>query len=388
MDEATELIKYSFNHHNIGGKEVIPVNSPVYHGSTILFESQEDMDAAIRNEYQGIAYGTDRLPNQRELEEMLNFMEHAELTRIFPSGISALRHLFLAFLRPGDHLLITDNAYFPTSAIAEKFLLEFNIKTDFIPADCGSEIKDYLTDHTKMIFLESPGSLTFEIQNIPEITESIKDKNIIIACDNTWATPLNFKPLDNGIDIVVESLTKYISGNSELLLGSISTNKKYTQILKNYYSLMGICTSSDDCSRAVKGLKTLKTRLKSHEKNAIIAANWLEHHPVIEKVLHPALPSHPNHDLWKKLFNGSSGLFSFSLKKDIEEEKAKAFINNLELFGKGFSFGGYKSLISLARTHRRLTNTKNKEILIRISIGLEEIEDLIKDLEHAIEVSL
>lgn len=383
MDESTKLINIDFNRCEIGEKQVKTINPPVYRASTILFDSIEDMNLVIKGKYPGLCYGTDRVPTQRELEESINLLEKSHITRIVPSGISAIRHVLLAFLQSGDHLIVPDSVYTPTKNMCKYFLPKFNIETTFVKSDIGEEIKEHIKENTKMIFLESPGSISFEFQDIEAIVKIAKEKEIISVIDNTWATPVFFKPIENGIDVSIESITKYISGNSDLLMGSISVNEKYSKIFDRYYLMMGICATGDECYRALKGIKTLKLRLAQHEKNGIDLASWIEKRKEVEQVIHPGLTSHPQHKIWEKLFKGSSGLFGFILKKEITREKTDAFVNSLKLFGKGFSWGGYKSLISSGEVHRDVDEKFNGKNIIRISTGLEDIDDLKKDLEEA-----
>ena len=376
----------NFNRISVGNKELKTVNPAVHRASTVLFDSYDDMDLASSGKYAGIYYGTNRLPTQRELEESLSLLEKSSITRLFPSGISAIRHVLLSFLKSGDHIVVCDNVYGPTKMMCKYFLPKFNIETTFTPPDLGASIKKYIKKNTKMIFMESPGSITFEIQNIEEIVKAAKQNKIITAIDNTWATPLYFKPLENGIDISIQSVTKYISGNSDLLLGSVSLGRKTAENFDSYYSLMGIYCSENDCYSALKGLKTLELRLRQHEKNAMELASWLENHDIIERVLHPGLKSHPQHELWKTTFTGSSGLFGFIFKPEITKEQTAQFIDSLELFGKGFSWGGYKSLISCGIVKRDSESEFNGKNIIRVSAGLEDLQDLKNDISRALKI--
>jgi cystathionine beta-lyase len=384
MKDKTAVINKAFNHFDIGGKKVRTVNSPEYRASTILFESSEDMLAAGQGKYSGIYYGTNRLPNQRELEESINLLENGSLTRIFPSGISAIRHTLLAFLKPGDHILVWDNVYGPTKNFCKIFLAKLNIETSFVPPEDSDDINRYIRKNTKLIFIESPGSITFEVSDIKKTVEAAENKKIITVMDNTWATPLLFKPLDHGIDISIESVTKYISGHSDILMGSVSLNEKYCDFFDKYCSMAGITNSGQDCIAALKGLKTLDLRLKEHGKNAFYLASWLEKQEIIDQVLYPPLKSHPDHNLWKKYFKGGSGLFGIIFKDRVTQDKINTFINSLKLFGIGFSWGGYKSLVSVGKVYRENTENLNGKTVIRISAGLEDIQDLKKDLESGL----
>ena len=235
-----------------------------------------------------------------------------------------------------------------------------------------------------MILLESPGSNTFEIQDIPAITAVARKRNIITALDNTWATPLYLKPFVLGIDISIQAVSKYISGYSDVLMGAVTVNEKYGHILDNFHSVTEMYTPDNDCYLALRGMKTFSTRLKQHEQSALQVAGWLEEQTKVDIVIHPALPNHPEHHLWKRDFTGSSGLFAFTLKKSYATEELALFINKLALFGLGYSWGGYKSLLTAARQRRSTPSRFSGKTVIRLNIGLENPEDLMIDLDKGL----
>ena len=381
MQDATNLIKFPEYHNKINGKIVKTVNPPVYNGSTVLFKNYEDFYLAHSGRYNGITYGTDRLPTQRAFEEALKKFEGGYLTRAFQSGISAITNTLLAFTKSGDHILMCENVYRPTALFCNKILSKYNIKISFVPPDVGEDIIKYLRPDTKLIFLESPGSNTFEIQDIPAITAIAREKQIITVLDNTWATPLFLRPFELGIDVSIQSVTKYISGHSDVLLGAVTVNKRTAKRFEEFYKIMGIIASPNDCYLALRGLKTLVVRLKQHEKSALKIAKWLKTVDLIETVIHPALLDHPQHHIWQRDFKGSSGLFSFIFKKNYSKIEMASFINSLELFGIGYSWGGYKSLITAGRYKRSGGSLYSDKTIIRLSIGLENTVDIMEDLE-------
>ncbi len=386
MKNSTELIRSTDYCDEINGKRVRTVNSPVYKGSTVLFDSCEDLFLANSGQYGGVTYGTDRLPTQRAFEEALRKLEGGYLTRAFQSGISAIANTLMAFTQSGDHILVCDNVYGPTARFCDKILSRYNVEVTFIPSDAGAEIARVIKPNTRLIFLESPGSNTFEIQDIPAITAIARERDIVTVLDNTWATPLYLRPFELGIDISIQSVTKYISGHSDVLLGTVTVNEKYSKTFEHFYSVMEIFASPNDCYLALRGLKTLPLRLKQHEKSALKVAQWLETVDAVDHVIHPALMSHPQHHIWKHNFSGSSGLFAFTFKEDYSEEKTASFINSLDLFGIGYSWGGFKSLITAGKYGRSAGSRYSGKTIIRLNIGLEDTEDIIKDLEKGFEV--
>lgn len=386
MKQTTSLVNFDSLYQDKEVNQPKTINPPIYRGSTVLFDNFADLSLANSGNHSGITYGTDRLPTQRAFEEAIRELEGGALTRAFPSGISAITNILLAFTSCGDHILVCDNAYGPTARFCTQILTKYNIETTFIPPASGKEIATYLKDNTKLIFLESPGSNTFEIQDIPAITSLAKKRDIVTVLDNTWATPLYLDALALGIDITIQSVTKYISGHSDLLMGSATANEKHAETLKQFYRILEIYTPEEDCYTALRGLRTLPLRLRQHEQSALEIARWLETLPIIDQVIHPALASHPEHHIWKRDFTGSSGIFSFVFKKEYELEKLAAFVNSLQLFGIGYSWGGFKSLITVGKHNRSQESKYAGRTVVRLNIGLEEPVDLIKDIESGFEL--
>jgi len=381
MKDLSKLIGLTDYSSAVNGKIVKTVNPPVYNGSTVLFEKYEDMILANSGQFKGATYGTSRLPTQRVFEEALRKLEGGHITRAFQSGLSAIVNTLLAFTKTGDHILVCENVYGPNARFCTSVLSKFNIEITFVHSAVGADIIDHIKDNTKLIFLESPGSNTFEIQDIPAVTKIAHSKDIITVIDNTWATPLFLKPFKLGIDVVIQSVTKYICGHSDVLLGTVSVNEKYSKQFSDFYHTLEIYASPDDCYLALRGLRTLQVRMKHHEKAALKIAQWLKTVDVVDDVIHPALPDHSQHHIWKRDFSGSSGLFAFTFKKDYPKEKIALFVNSLELFGIGYSWGGFKSLITAGKYERHEKSKYLNKTIIRLSIGLEDIDDIIKDLE-------
>jgi cystathionine beta-lyase len=361
------------------------VNTPVFRTSTILFNTIEEiiqLDKAVHTDQ---TYGRSGTPTVKELQDGLAKLDGVNKSIVVSSGMNAVSIVMQALLQSGDHILITEAAYKCTSRFADEELSKSNIETTYYDPKIGSDITNLIKPNTKVIWLESPGSGTFEIQDISAITKIAKEHGIKTVIDNTWATPLFLQPFKYGVDVSIQSLTKYISGHSDIILGAISaTDEVYPTIYKTFRNYGTICCP-DYCFLALRGLRTLEVRLKRHQENALHIAKWLEKHPLIDKVLHPALQSFEGNLLWKQYFTGSTGLFSFILK-DCSEEKLFKFINSLELFGKGLSWGGFETLILPYKLdEKRAAKTlKNGGHLVRVHIGLENPDDLVLDLNNAL----
>ncbi|WP_217907582.1 cystathionine beta-lyase [Desulfosediminicola ganghwensis] len=383
LNEITRVIAADLKDDEADYPSPRMINPQLHTGSTVLFESCQDLLAAGRGGYSGITYGTERLPVQRKFENALADMEGGALCRAFQSGISAITNTLLAFTRSGDHILVCENVYGPTSAFCREVLSRYGVTTTFVPAAVGQDIDQWLTAETRLIFLESPGSNTFEIQDIQAVVEIAREKGIVTIIDNTWATPLFLKPLELGVDVSIHSVTKYISGHSDVLLGAVTVNGRYADVLDRFYRVMELFASPQDCYLALRGLKTLGVRMRQHQESGLAVGVWLEQNDLVEKVIHPALESHPQHKLWKKDFTGAAGLFSFVFKENYSEEQVCDFVNALKLFGIGFSWGGYKSLVTVGRYRRESGEACEGKVLVRLNVGLEEVDDLIADLQQA-----
>ncbi len=361
------------------------VNPPVWRASTILYDDVAHLRSAARSStHERLFYGRKGTPTAWSLADALTEMEPgAEGTMLFPSGVAAIACALLSVLKPGDQLLMVDSAYDPTRNFCEQMLKCYGIETIYYdPLADSVSIDHFINEKTRAIFLESPGSLTFEVQDIPAITALAREKGIVTLLDNTWATPFFFPALSHGVDITILACTKYIVGHSDVMLGSVTATPEHFPKLRQAAYLLGQMVSPDDAWLASRGLRTLGVRLNQHQDSALQIARWLADHSEIARVLHPALPSCPGHEKWARDFKGSSGLFSFVLNGGDEAARA-ALIDGLEHFGIGYSWGGFESLalpVDPAR-YRTATTWQAEGPLVRLQIGLEDPADLIADLD-------
>ena len=357
------------------------VNTPVYHASTILYPSL----AAIRGtEKIPFTYGRRGTPTSLALETAMNDLEGAAGTVLTPSGASAVSLAILSVVKSGDHILMVDTAYYPTRKFCDGFLHDMGVETEYYDPLIGGDITTLIRDNTALIFMESPGSQTFEMQDVPAIVAAAKAKGVMTAIDNTWATPLLFKPLAFGVDMSIQAATKYIVGHADALLGTIATTEKHHAKLRSVHGQIGFCAGPDDIYLALRGLRTMSTRLKQHQHAALHMAEWLQSLPFVRRVLYPALPDAPGHDIWRRDFNGAAGLFSFEMDPCSEDQLA-AMLDNLRLFGMGYSWGGFESLIVPCEITRTATAFETDGQMLRLNIGLEHIDDLKADLRDGFE---
>jgi cystathionine beta-lyase len=356
------------------------VNPPVYHASTVLYPSAEDF-LAHRARYQ---YGRRGTPTTEALELALQELEGPNCAGVslLPSGLAAISTALLSVLQAGDHVLVTDSAYGPTRNYCEGVLKRFGVTTNYFDPLIGGGIAAQFKPNTRAVFVEAPGSLTFEMQDITAIAAVAHEKGATVLMDNTWATPLFYRALDYGVDLSIQAGTKYIGGHSDLMLGTISANSATVANLKQTVRLSGLCEGPDDVYLGLRGLRTMAVRLDRHYESGLKVARWLEQRPEVLRMLHPALESHPGHALWKRDFTGASGLFSMVLKP-VPQKAVFAFLDTLQLFGIGASWGGYESLaIPFDCTPiRTATKWQPGGPTVRFHIGLEAVEDLLADLE-------
>ena len=361
------------------------VNPPIYRTSTVLFKNTKELGKAIHNRFNQTYYGRYGTPTTFALEEGIKEIENGYRSIATSSGMSSISISLLSFLSKDDHCLISDCTYYPTKKFAIKILAKFGVQVDFYDPTNIDSFKKKINKKTKVIFMESPASLTFEIEDMSEIIKIAKKKKIITMLDNSWATPFYFSPIDIGIDLSILAATKYISGHADVMLGLITTkNEKLFLKIKDTAVSLGDCPGPQECYLSLRGLRTLSTRLEHHRSSAIKIARFLENNDKISKVLHPALPKNENYEFWSKYFRGSTGLFSFILK---EQSKSKVYkmIDKLKLFKLGFSWGGYESLILpvFPKSERKIAKWNERGILLRIHVGLENVNDLIIDLKNA-----
>ena len=366
------------------------VNPPVFHVSTILSQTVDEFRRRRKDwllGQPGTYYGRFGTPTTEALQEAIAALEGGHRTVLYPSGLAACAGALLAFLSSGDHVLMTDNVYGPTRNFATRFLARFGVSTTFFDPLEGPSIGPQMRPETRVIYLESPGSLTFEIQDVPAIAEIAHGRGIIVIADNTWATPLYFKPFVHGIDVSIQAATKYIVGHSDAMLGAITCTESAWSKLKGSTYELGQTAGPDDVYLGQRGLRTLAVRLKRHWEAGLALAEWIARQPEVERVLHPALPGDPGHAIWKRDFSGASGLFGVVLKEGISDRALCAMIDGLELYGIGSSWGGYESLIVPfdPREARSATTWPHRGPCFRIHAGLENVEDLTADLEAGFE---
>ena len=360
------------------------VNVPIWRASTHLYDNVAALEAGKSSNADGrFFYGRRGSPTQWSLAEALTEMEPgAHGTMLYPSGVAAIACALLSVLKAGDVLLMTDNAYDPSRSLADGFLKRFGVETRYFDP-LTTDYDTLFCDRTKAILLESPGSLTFEVQDIPAICAAAKKRDVVTLLDNTWATSYFHTALDKGIDMTILSCTKYIVGHSDVMMGSVTTHAKYWTRLRQTAQQLGQTVSPDDAYLASRGLRTLFIRMKADEESALQIAKWLQTQPDVAAVFHPALPECPGHAIWKRDFTGASGLFSFIHKGDTAT--AAVFVDALDLFGIGYSWGGFESLALPVQPekYRSAVAWEKDGTLIRLQIGLEDTDDLIADLSQA-----
>ena len=359
------------------------VNPPVYHASTVLYPTAEDF-LARRSRY---LYGRRGTPTSEALEQALRELEGPECAGVtlLPSGLAAISTALMSTLNAGDHVLVTDSVYEPTRKFCNGVLARYGITTTYYDPLIGAQIAELMQPNTRAVFVEAPGSLSFDMQDIPAIAAAAHASGAVVLMDNTWATPLYFRPFEKGVDLSIQAGTKYIGGHSDVMLGTVSANKATLPHLLATVRAFGLCVGPDDVYLGQRGLRTMGVRLAHHHQAGLRIARWLEARPEVARVLHPALESHPGHAIWRRDFSGASGLFSFVFKP-VTETAVNAFLNELTLFGMGASWGGYESLaIPFDCTRvRTATAWAPGGPTVRLHIGLEDVDDLIGDLERGL----
>lgn len=357
------------------------VNTPVYRGSTILFPTLDELESTEPR----FDYGRTGNPSSAAVEDCVSELEGAAGTVLAPSGLSAISLALMTALSTGDDVLITDSAYQPTRRVSDGLLTRMGITVRYFDPHAGSNLSDLITDRTRAIFVESPGSLTFEVQDLPAIVALAKPRDITVIVDNSWATPIYYSPLALGADMVVHAGTKMFVGHSDTMFGTASANEKWFKRLKDTHRLLGLCASPDDCFLAARGLRTLAIRMKEHSLRSTEVAAWLEQQPGVQRVIHPALPSHPDHAIFKRDFRGAGSVFAALLEPKPRAALA-AMVDSFKLFGMGWSWGGYESLCLPIHPEKIRTAVKweEPEPMLRLHIGLEGIDDLKADLAEAL----
>ena len=361
------------------------VNTPVFRTSTVVFPDLETYESRNPNDYKSMRYGVHGTPTTWAFEEAVARMEGGHMAVAVPSGLAAITAALSAFVKHGDHLLVTDSAYAPTRMFCDRQLRANGIEVEYYDPLIGAGIAGLIKANTKAVFCEAPGSLTFEMQDIPAIAAAAHARGIPVLADTTWGTPYFFRSFERGIDVSIHAATKYIVGHSDVLMGVIVTNEKYWLPVRHTIADFGYCVSPDDCYLALRGFRTIGVRMKQQMANAIAVANWLQGRTEVQRVLFPALEGDPGHAIWKRDFDGAASLFGVVLQP-AERAKVTAFVNALKLFGIGSSWGGYESLVTAPNPEKVRTATKWNPggPTIRLHIGLEDPADLIADLEQAL----
>ncbi|MFZ3033049.1 MAG: cystathionine beta-lyase [Parvibaculum sp.] len=355
------------------------VNPPVYHASTILYPTYK----SLSDRSQPYTYGRRGTPTTAALQQAITALEGGHNTVLTPSGLSAVTTALLAHLKAGDHLLMVDSVYGPSRAFCDKMLTQIGVEVDYYDPRIGAGISSLMKSNTTVVYTESPGSNSFEIQDIPAIVKAAHAGGAIVMADNTYGAGYYYRPIEHGVDVSIQAITKYLCGHSDVMMGSITTNETAWKATIAAHGTLGQTAAPDDVYLVLRGIRTLGVRLERHMQTGITLARWLEARPEVAQVIHPALESHPDHALWKRDFTGACGLFSFVLKPCSETALA-ALLDNLDLYGMGYSWGGYESLIvpQDMTKYRTVTSGDFGGQLIRVHAGLENIEDLKADLVH------
>ncbi len=354
------------------------VNTPVYRTSTILYPDL----AALKANTQPYTYGRRGTPTTKSFEDAISSLEGAAKTVSVTSGVQAIGLAILSVCGAGDHLLMVDSCYEPTRIFCDRTLRRFGIETSYYPP--SDDITPHLKPNTKAVFCESPGSLTFEVQDVAAIAKAAHARGVSVLMDNTWATPLFFQPLKHGVDLSIQAATKYIGGHADVMLGYVSANERHAARLHQLHGDLGLYASGDDCFLGLRGLRTLDVRLARHQETGLTLARWLQGRPEIARILHPGLESDPGHVLWKRDFSGACGLFGLVLNP-VPDAAIAAFVDGLRHFGIGYSWGGFESLIVPAHIRRTAGTFVAEGPVLRIHAGLEDAGDLIADLEQGLQ---
>ncbi len=357
--------------------------TPIYRGSTVVFPNQQSVSDQWEHSTKGYSYGLYGTPTTLELAARIADLENAYHTFIVPGGQAAIALVYLTFCKSGSHALIPYSVYGPNREMADGMLRRLGIVVEQYDPLIGAGIKKKIKPNTSLIWCESPGSVTMEVQDIPAIVKEAKKNGILVALDNTYSAGILFDAFKSEVDLSIQALTKYVGGHSDIILGSVSArNEEIYRTLGDNYRQLGLAVSPDDCSLALRGLQTLAIRLDHFEKSTLTIARWVAQNPLVKTVFHPALPSCPGHAQWKRDFLGSSSIFSFLFSEKVSKAKVESFLNGLEVFKIGLSWGGVNSLaVSYPDLNRPNQDFSGR--LVRLNIGLESTSDLIKDLDNA-----
>ncbi len=365
-------------------KHLGAVNTPVYRASTIVFPTLADLEASAAGTHPGIGYGLHGLPTVTDLQAAVAALEGGTRGFAVPSGLAATTLPLLALAKAGDRVLITDSVYGPTRRFAMNTLVRYGVEVAFYDPLAGASIEEAMTPNTRVVFVESPGSLSFDVQDVPAIAKVAHRHGAVVVMDNSWATPLGFRAFDHGVDVSVHAATKYIGGHSDVLLGVIVCNDATAGAMHRIWTDMGMAVSTDDAFLGLRGLRTLATRLARHQASALRVASWLRTREGVREVLYPALPGARGHDLWKRDFRLATGLFTIALDSVPAHERLAAMLDRMRLFRMGWSWGGYESLV-IPTDPNRLRTVSRIDLggpCLRLHVGLEDPDDLIADLDE------
>ena len=355
------------------------VNTPVYRASTILYRDLVSLESGNVPYF----YGRRGTPSSDSFEKAITELEGGARTLVAPSGLGAIALAIQSVCGAGDHLLMVDSCYHPTRLLCDRTLKRFGIKTTYYDPLIGAGIEKLMKPNTRAVFCESPGSLTFEMQDVPAIAAVAHKHGASVLLDNTWATPIYFNAFEHGVDLSIQAATKYVGGHADVMIGYVTANESHRERLELAHDDLGLYASGDDCYLALRGLRTMPVRLARHQASALEISRWLVKHPAVSQVLYPALENDPGHAIWKRDFKGATGLLGVILK-DTPHARFAAFMDSLKLFGMGYSWGGYESLIVPSKIHRSAAPFDAKGRVIRIHAGLEDADDLIADLNQAL----
>ena len=379
---------------NLGRSHVGFVNPPVVRGSTVVFENLEEYEASLDVDLKDgpYIYGLISTPTERALESALAELDSAAGAVVVGSGLAAISVVLMSGISAGDHILMTDTCYGPTRILCDGILKRLGVEAEYYDPHLSRQghpgIETLFRENTRMVYMESPGSRTFEMQDVPAIAAACRSRGITSVVDNTWATPLGFRPTEHGVDIVIHALTKYVGGHSDLLLGGITTRDRETwDRVKQTAVELGHGCSPDDAALGLRGLRSLAARLDRHERTGFELARWLEQHPAVKRVMHPGLPGDPGHEIWSRDFDRATGLFGVVLHP-VDAERFRRMIDGMTLFRLGYSWGGFESLLIPLDERRgvRTASTWDEDgLVIRISAGLEDPADLIADLSAGLD---
>jgi cysteine-S-conjugate beta-lyase len=366
-------------------KHLGAVNTPVYRASTILFDTVAALESAVGGTYPGVVYGLHGMPTVTDLQSAFAALEGGYAALAVPSGLAAITIALLGTTRAGDHVLVTDSVYGPTRRFCENQLRGLGVDVSYYDPLIAGDIGRLIRNNTKVVYTESPGSLSFEVQDIPAIAEAAHQRGALVMLDNTWATPLGFPSFTRGVDVAVHAGTKYLGGHSDVLIGLITCTEAIFPCMHRLFTDMGVTASGDDCFLALRGLRTLAVRLQQHTASALRIAQWLREQPEVAEVIFPALPGSRGHELWQRDFTGACGLFGVVLKP-VAKVRIDAMLDGMRLFRMGFSWGGFESLILPTHPGRTRTATRweTQGPNLRLHIGLEDPHDLTEDLAEGL----